>query len=71
MVFMTNMRVIKDRYVTNCSRHAKVEFDNKNFRRFYFGYKGRTAEILWLSNERKFIPDSLEKFLEKEFKKVG
>jgi hypothetical protein len=42
-----------------------------NFRRFYFGYKGRTAEILWLSNERKFIPDSLEKFLEKEFKKVG
>ena len=43
---MTNiMKVIKDKYVTNCARHTKVEFDNKNFRRFYFGYKGRTAEI--------------------------
>ena len=41
MVFMTNiMKVIKDKYVTNCARHTKVEFDNKNFRRFYFGYKG-------------------------------
>ena len=49
------MKVIKDKYVTNCARHTKVEFDNKNFRRFYFGYKGRTAEILWLSNEREFI----------------
>lgn len=65
------MKKIKDKWVTSSVRYTKVEFDNKNFKRFHYCYQGRTADILWLSNDREFLPDKLEKILEKEFKKVG
>jgi hypothetical protein len=62
---------IKDKMITSSVRYTKVEFHNKKFRRFHYNWKGQTMEILWLANDRSFIPESLEKILENEFKKVG
>lgn len=69
---MTNiMKTIKDKWVTSSVRYTKVEFHNKTFRRYHYIYKGRTSDILWLSTDREFLPESLEQKLEKEFQKVG
>jgi hypothetical protein len=65
------MKKIKDKMINIGCRYTKVTFDNKNFRRFQYVSQGRTNDILWLSNEREFLPDKLEQRLEKEFKKVG
>jgi len=65
------MKKVKDKWVTSSVRYTKVEFHNKNFRRYHYVYKGRTTDILWLSDEREFLPESLEGKLEKEFQKVG
>lgn len=61
------MRTIKDKMVTSSVRYTKVEFHNKYFRRFHYIYKGRTVDILWLADDRSFLPESLEQKLEKEF----
>lgn len=65
------MKVIEDKYVNKCVRHTKVEVDDKSFRRFHFRRGGRDIETLWLSNDSEFLPEGIEKFLEKEFEKVG
>lgn len=65
------MKELKDRWVTSSVRYTKVEFHNKIFRRFHFCYKGKTVDILWLADNREFLPEKLEEKLEKEFQKVG
>ncbi len=72
MVFMIkNMKIIKDKYITNCARYTKVELDNKYFRRYHYGYKNRTVDILWLSSDREFINEKLELHLENQFKIIN
>lgn len=69
------MKKLKDKWVTSSVRYTKLEFHNKTFRRYQYVYKGRTTDILWLASDRSFIPEHLEKRLEKEFEleieKVG
>lgn len=65
------MKKIKDKWINSNVRYTKVELHNKNFRRYHYISKGKTANILWLSDDREFIPESIEKKLEKEFQKVG
>jgi hypothetical protein len=65
------MKTIKDKMITSSVRYTKVEFHNKNFKRFHYLWKGLTVDILWLSDDREFIPESLEQRLENEFEKVG
>ncbi len=72
MVFGTKIRImksIKDKWITSSVRYTKVEFHNKTFRRYHYCYKGRTADILWLADDRSFLPESIEQKLEKEFSK--
>jgi hypothetical protein len=74
MDFMTKieiMKLVKDKMVNPRVRYTKVYFHNKNFRRFQYLSRGRTVDILWLSDDRNFIPEFLEQKLEKEFEKVG
>lgn len=67
-----NMKAIKDKIINSSVRYTKVEFHNKNFKRFHYTWKGKTVDILWLSADRNFIPEKLEQKLEEEFqKKVG
>jgi hypothetical protein len=63
------MKPVKDRWITQSVRYTKVEFHNKIFRRYHYCYKGRTTDILWLSSDRSFLPESLENKLENEFQK--
>lgn len=63
------MKTIKDIMITNSVRYIKVEFSNKNFKRFHFKWKEKTVDILWLSGDSSFLPEILERKLEKEFQK--
>lgn len=65
------MKTIKEKMVTSSVLYTKVEFHNKYFRRFQYQWKGKILDILWLSDDGNFIPESLEQRLENEFKKVG
>ena len=65
------MKKIKDKWFNSRIRYTKVEFDNKSFRRFHYYYNGRTVDVLWLSDDRSFLPEKIEEKLEKEFEKVG
>lgn len=66
---MINMKKLKDKWISSSVRYTKVEFHNKNFRRYHYCYKGRTTDILWLASDGSFIPESIEQRLEKEFLK--
>ena len=74
MVSMINfrvMKVVKEKMITASVRYTKVEYHNKNFKRFHYFWRGKTVDILWLSSDG-LIPESLEEKLEKEFQeKVG
>lgn len=65
------MKTLKDKMITSSVRYTKCEFHNKIFRRFHYTSRGRTCDILWLADNRDFLPESLEHKLEKEFQKVG
>jgi hypothetical protein len=66
------MKKLKDIMITASVRYTKVEYHNKNFKRFHYFWRGKTVDILWISSDRSLIPESLEEKLEKEFQeKVG
>jgi hypothetical protein len=63
------MKTIKDKMINSNVRYTKVEIHNKYFRRFHYNSKGRTVDILWLADDRSFLPELIEQKLEKEFSK--
>lgn len=65
------MKIVKQKMITSSVKYSKVEFHNKHFKRFQYQWKGQVLDILWLTDNGNFIPESFEDKLEKEFKKVG
>lgn len=61
------MKLLKDKWTTPYVRYTKVEFQNKCFRRYHFIKMGRSIDVLWLASDREFLPEVVEKKLEKEF----
>jgi len=69
MINIFDMNILKDIWRSKSVRYTKVEFHNKEFRRYYYCSNGRKVDVLWLAFDGTFLPNFLEEKLEKEFQK--